>query len=115
MKEQIREYILAEPGAGDEFSAEFCFPPAFRGFSGHFPGNPVLPGVCLVQAVLCAAGTASAAKLKLTEIVLAKFISAVLPDEKIVAAGRMNDGVIRAKLSRGEERIAEVRLRVENA
>jgi len=30
--------------------ASFVFPATFSGFNGHFPGQPVLPGVCMIQA-----------------------------------------------------------------
>lgn len=106
---------MVAAGEGDSFVATFCFPPAFSGFNGHFPNQPVLPGVCLVQAVLAAAEMALKQKLNLTEIVLTKFIAVVLPNEEITAVCSVRDQVIRATLSRGKERIAEIRLRVNDA
>lgn len=32
------------------YSCSMDFDPAFRGFEGHFPGNPIVPGVCLIEA-----------------------------------------------------------------
>ena len=32
------------------YSCSIDFDPAFRGFEGHFPGNPIVPGVCLIEA-----------------------------------------------------------------
>lgn len=34
-----------------EYACTMDFDPAFRGFEGHFEGNPIVPGVCLIQAV----------------------------------------------------------------
>jgi 3-hydroxyacyl-[acyl-carrier-protein] dehydratase len=114
-KEVIKHLRVKAPGDGT-FSAEFCFPASFRGFDGHFPEQPVLPGVCLIQAVLVAAEQALAKKLELEEIVLAKFIAVTLPDEKLSAACSISgDGMVRANVVRGEDRIAEIRLRVRDA
>ena len=37
---------LAEAGVA---FLEITFDPAFRGFEGHFEGNPIVPGVCLLS------------------------------------------------------------------
>jgi hypothetical protein len=52
--------------------------------------------------------------LELTDIVLAKFSAVVLPDEKLVARCRMDDDMVRAKLFRNDQRVAEIRLRFKN-
>ena len=33
-----------------QYVCSMAFDPAFRGFEGHFPGNPIVPGVCLIEA-----------------------------------------------------------------
>lgn len=116
MKKEIIKHVKVKAPGDGTFSAEFCFPASFVGFDGHFPQQPVLPGVCLIQAVLVAAEQALAKTLELEEIVLAKFIAFTLPDEKLSAACSVSDdGVVRAKIVRGEDRIAEIRLRVRDA
>ena len=41
--------------ADGSLSMRFTFPPEFSGFAGHFPGQPILPGVVQVMAgALCA-------------------------------------------------------------
>lgn len=99
----------------ESFEAEFSFPETFVGFDGHFPDQSVLPGVCLVQAVLVAAEKALDQKLELAEIVLAKFFSISQPDEKLTAVCRVDEDMVRAKISRGEDRVAEIRLKVSYA
>ena len=115
MKKDIKQFVHVEPEAEGTFSAEFCFPETFVGFDGHFPEQPVLPGVCLIQAVLVAAQKATGRNLVLSEMVLAKFISAVLPNDQLQAACKVDDEMVRAKLSRGEDRVAEIRLRIQDA
>lgn len=115
MKKEIINYVQIDLAEEGTFSATFCFPPSFTGFDGHFPDNPVLPGICLVQAVLVAAEQALGQQLSLREIVLAKFISVVLPDDRLTAVCRVDEEWVRAKISRGEDRVAEVRLKVTHA
>ena len=115
MKEEIKKYTRIDLATEESFNAEFCFPPSFTGFAGHFSEQPVLPGVCLVQAVLVAAEQALGRKLELAEIVLSKFFSVALPDEKLSATIKIDEQMIRAKISRGEDRVAEVRLKVKHA
>lgn len=50
-------------------------------FKGHFPGMPVLPGVCMLQAVKdCIAGTTGKTS-HFSYIKSCKFISVVNPEE----------------------------------
>lgn len=34
------------------FTAQFTFPKTFTGFKGHFPEQPILPGICQIQAAM---------------------------------------------------------------
>jgi len=113
MKQELREFIRIESAEEGAFTAEFRFPASFSGFSGHFPDQPVLPGVCLIQAVLVATEMALGREAALTEIVFAKFIAITQPDEILTAVCKVNDDMVRAKISSGEERVAEIRLRVD--
>lgn len=114
MKNEIKNHIDVDAANKNEFNAEFCFPASFSGFDGHFPQQPVLPGVCLIQAVLCAAEAAAKTAFALSEIVLAKFASVVLPNETLVARCRIDDDMVRAKIFRDDKRVAEIRLRVQH-
>ena len=35
-----------------EYVGEIVFDAGFRGFEGHFEGNPIVPGVCLVTPMV---------------------------------------------------------------
>jgi 3-hydroxyacyl-[acyl-carrier-protein] dehydratase len=50
-------------------------------YSGHFPGQPVLPGVCMMQMVKEIAGTALNCELQLTQADELKFLITVDPNE----------------------------------
>jgi 3-hydroxyacyl-[acyl-carrier-protein] dehydratase len=48
-------------------------------YEGHFPGNPIVPGVCQIQMVLELIEKAVNLKLKLTEADNIKFLSMINP------------------------------------
>ena len=87
---------------GTEGSAEFTLRGSEPFLRGHFPGEPLLPGVLLVEAAAQLAGIVAQSDpaitplrgLKLTAIRNAKILGAARPGEKIAlraeVLGRMN-------------------------
>ena len=64
------------------YSAAITFDPAFTGFDGHFPGNPVVPAVCQLSAVEVLAHLAlGREELKLATISLMKFRAPLVPND----------------------------------
>jgi 3-hydroxymyristoyl/3-hydroxydecanoyl-(acyl carrier protein) dehydratase len=61
--------------------ATFLFRPDFIGFSGHFPGNPVLPGIVQIMAAAYTAGFG--APLPLRQVKRCKFLRPVRPNEPL--------------------------------
>ena len=54
----VREILSCEPGLSVECAT--TFEPDDPMFAGHFPGNPLVPGVILTEALAQAAGIAAA-------------------------------------------------------
>ena len=85
----VREVVRCEPGHSVE--ARMSFAPDDPMFAGHFPGNPIVPGVILTEALAQAAGIAAASGYPETErplfllsaIRTMKFFQAVRPGEEI--------------------------------
>ncbi len=95
-----------------EFAAEFVFPADFCGFAGHFPGNPVLPGIAQIMAVLHACGGETpAVPLAVTSC---KFLRPVSPGERVYVEGKRtasaNGVVIAATVRAGDAPCATMRL-----
>ena len=64
------------------YSAAITFDPAFTGFDGHFPGNPVVPAVCQLSAVEVLVHMALERQdLKLSTISLMKCRAPLLPND----------------------------------
>ena len=47
---ELRSRLRNCRSAGEgEYLCDVLFDPGFRGFEGHFEGNPIVPGVCLIS------------------------------------------------------------------
>lgn len=57
------------------------FDPSHAIFKGHFPGKPVVPGVCLVQAIEEVLGNHLGRDLGLSDAVNIKFLQMIDPQE----------------------------------
>lgn len=85
----VRELIKCEAGRAVE--ARTSFEAEDPMFAGHFPGNPLVPGVILTEALAQAAGIAAASgypenarpMFLLSAIRTMKFFKAVRPEEGI--------------------------------
>jgi 3-hydroxyacyl-[acyl-carrier-protein] dehydratase len=84
----VREVISTSPG---EAECRTIFAAGDPMFGGHFPGNPIVPGVILTEALAQTAGIAAAAgsadgerpMFLLSAIRAMKFHRAVRPDEVV--------------------------------
>jgi 3-hydroxyacyl-[acyl-carrier-protein] dehydratase len=116
--QEIEQCMSGLTGAeGDELTARFLFPAAFVGFQGHFPGRPILPAVCKIQAALAMLEASREREVRLREIVSAKFLSPVTCGEEVlvrcaVAMQEGGQGVVKATVARNGESVAKFRLRV---
>ena len=90
----VRRVIACNPGLSAECETEFSADDPM--FAGHFPGDPLVPGVILTEALAQTAGIAAATahpensrpRFLLSAIRQMKFFRAVRPEEKIVLRAR---------------------------
>ena len=86
----VREIVARDPGVSAECAMVFDQDDPM--FAGHFPGNPLVPGVILTEALAQTAGIAAAPagskdskpRFLLSGIRAMKFFHAVRPDERII-------------------------------
>ena len=85
----VRTVVRCDPGVSADCLTRFDS--ADPMFAGHFPGNPLVPGVILTEALAQTAGIAAASgeaggegpRFLLSAIRQMKFLAAVRPDEVI--------------------------------
>ena len=100
-----------------KLTAHFVFPEDFIGFQGHFPDRPVLPAVCEIQAVVVTLQARHEKRVRLKEIVLAKFFSPVSSGEELVLECQeqmknSKEAMVRALITSSDRKIAKLQLRV---
>ena len=93
--------------------AYFTLPPEFIGFSGHFPGRPILPAVaqvqmgCLVFKHALSAGQPLYATPVADRVDSAKFMRPVAPGERIlVTCAPGKNKTVTATLRAGDTPVA---------
>jgi len=64
-------------------SATIGFNPSHKIFDGHFPGQPVVPGICMMQVIKEIAETARGRSLFLHKADIIKFLSVIVPQKDI--------------------------------
>jgi 3-hydroxyacyl-[acyl-carrier-protein] dehydratase len=97
----VREMIACEPGVSAECSTIFAADDPM--FAGHFPGDPLVPGVILTEALAQTAGIAAASgeangdnpRFLLSAIRQMKFFSAVRPGDEITLKAKQTGQVER--------------------
>jgi 3-hydroxyacyl-[acyl-carrier-protein] dehydratase len=117
VKNEIERHMTVVAGSDGVSTSRFVFPPDFIGFQGHFPANKVLPGACQIQCALSTIEKNRRTAVALKEIVLAKYLAPVHPDEEVTCAVREvseEGGVITCKASimKGGSKAAELKLKV---
>ena len=72
-------YIQSLSDDNGLISAVIEFNPSHKIFDGHFPGQPVVPGVCMMQAIKEIVETARGGNLFLQKADIVKFLSVIVP------------------------------------
>lgn len=70
---------VGQPGTCTESTVSVHFDPSHDLFNGHFPGRPVVPGVCLVEAATSIASAMHGAPLRMVKARAIKFLMPVDP------------------------------------
>jgi len=93
----VREAMLGKPEQiqQDTRRATFFFPEAFVGFDGHFPDNPMLPGIAQIIAATLTVHPEGPSRMR--QIKRAKFVSIIRPRETMTVEARyceVEDGTL---------------------
>ncbi len=106
---------LVSTGPGlepDSWEAKFCFDPGLPLFQGHFPGNPLLPGVMQVEMANLAMTRITGAHYRVVGVKKAKFMGQIFPSDLITLhlAARDREGglQVRVQLSVDGKKVGSV-------
>ena len=72
-----------EKSEADTIKQRYRFSPDFIGFTGHFPGNPILPAFIQILMALTLTENHKGCRLKAISVEKAKFRIPILPDQEI--------------------------------
>jgi 3-hydroxymyristoyl/3-hydroxydecanoyl-(acyl carrier protein) dehydratase len=115
LRGEIQKMLKLQPRDGG-FGAVLQVDAGLSILPDHFPDQAILPGICLVQAVLLAAAASEGVdELRIRTLKNLKFMQPVWPGQAVSIDAQMTpagdgDFVIKAKLSVEERRCAEVSL-----
>jgi 3-hydroxymyristoyl/3-hydroxydecanoyl-(acyl carrier protein) dehydratase len=115
LRREIGRMVRIENRPGG-FGAVLDVDPRLSVFPDHFRAGPILPGICLVQAVLVAgAARQGVEEMRIKTLKTLKLTQPVRPGQRVQIEAEMTPGtnrdfVIRAKLSVQERRCAEISL-----
>ena len=92
---------MTEPGAVP-IRARFDIPRDHPCFPGHFPGQPIFPGVLLLERVMSLAQTSLARSLDECTVYNIKFLAAVVPGDALdvqLARTNLNEYMFTLRIS----------------
>ena len=113
LRKEISAMMQLEPREGG-FGAVLDVDAALSVLPDHFRDQPILPGICLVQAVLLgAAARQGVDELRIRVLKNMKLMQPIRPGERVSIDAEMTplaggDFAIKARLAMGERRCAEI-------
>jgi 3-hydroxyacyl-[acyl-carrier-protein] dehydratase len=96
MKKPFRQELSQMPGTADEMTASASVSGDSAWYAGHFPGNPILPGIAilaLVQETIIASELREGMQVMITGVRRVRFRLPVKPDDQMIL-----------KITRGKKR-----------
>jgi 3-hydroxyacyl-[acyl-carrier-protein] dehydratase len=75
--------------------------------TGHFPGNPIVPGVVILEAVISAAEDWLGTDFHLDQLSHAKFLAPLKPDEAARIELQLREPLLDFAVYRGQDTIAK--------
>ncbi|MBR9981037.1 MAG: polyketide synthase dehydratase domain-containing protein [Desulfatitalea sp.] len=96
---------IRTPYDAQSLAADVHVPPSSPWFNGHFPGNPILPGVAQLGMVFDVIRHAFDDSVRVVEVSRVRFKQMILPDDHLVVTAEARpgrDGVFAFRIIKGE-------------
>jgi 3-hydroxymyristoyl/3-hydroxydecanoyl-(acyl carrier protein) dehydratase len=100
--------------AAPTVTANFTIPPNHAALPGHFPGNPVVPGVVVLDHVIRVLESSGVPLPRLRNLKQVKFIEPLLPDQEATVTAEVGDAALSFCVTRGGHTIAKGAFEVVN-
>ncbi len=118
ISEELRKRLDSmEQAADGSYTCKVLFDPGFRGFEGHFEGNPIVPGVCMTELARVHAETVLGQALRTKKIGQCRFRSPILAgmtaDCKLTIRKQDAEIKIQAEIRTGGNIACQVRIHAE--
>jgi 3-hydroxymyristoyl/3-hydroxydecanoyl-(acyl carrier protein) dehydratase len=95
-------------------AATFFIPHDHPALPGHFPDNPVVPGVVVLDHVIRALTAAGVPLPRLRKLKQVKFIERLLPDQEATVTAEVGEAALSFSVTRGGRTIAKGAFEVGN-
>ena len=95
-------------------TASFTIPLNHPALPGHFPGNPVVPGVVVLDHVIRVLAANGVPLPQLRKLKHVKFIEPLLPDQDATVTAEVGDTALSFSVTRGDRTIAKGTFEVGN-
>jgi len=111
-------YIITqvEAVAPQHYRVSVTLEPEHPVFEGHFPGNPVMPGVCTLQMVIDCAGKILGYPVFLSHAPVIKFLGIIHPlNDRNLMIDMMIDSVdmmVKASVTSGERPVMSCKMKM---
>jgi len=83
MRDNIRQAKVSAGVHGGLPWANYCFDADFSGFDGHFPGQPILPGVFMIMAAVVTLEEIYGRYVKVSEVHKSRFQAPIDPGQEV--------------------------------
>lgn len=101
------------PEDEERFTATILVPSGHPAIAGHFPGNPVVPGVLILEELILATNRWLGEDIRIRRLQQAKFLAPLRPGEEAVIVLARTGGSLRFSVRRGSVVIAAGALGIE--
>ncbi len=112
MEKSLLDSITVQPHLeGEAIHAQFVLADDFAGFSGHFPGAPICPGVAQLDAAVLSLKIMDKVDYRIVSVENAKFTRPLRPGEPLsIKITRLDAGKVSAVLKCEEEQVAKFKM-----
>jgi 3-hydroxymyristoyl/3-hydroxydecanoyl-(acyl carrier protein) dehydratase len=100
--------------AAPTVTASFTIPLNHPALPGHFPGNPVVPGVVVLDHVIRVLAATGVPLPRLRKLKQVKFVEMLLPDQEATVTAEIGDATLSFGVTRDGRTIAKGAFEVSN-